>query len=221
VADDTDPTMPKTTAARPFKQVAEQGSVDSQSAGYTTMREMADQAQQVNDKKKANGLFKKAAGDGGAGFSLAGADANGNGFSLPLGSSELLGRKWSGFRRTWYRNDQRTMQFAGELNRGFDKIIKRAIKNNWTHIGMQVGIGPGKIEAPGPLVRALNRRIQELANGGPEADKAIRAMGYHPDKVRAQLQNLTSHPGHIKDVLESVQRQAVPPGGPPPVITPP
>ena len=223
MANDSDPnTPPKSTAARPFKQVAEEAPVDSQSAGSATMQKMTDQARREKEKKKkTTGFFRNAAGEGGTGFSLAGTDSNGNGFSLPLNSSTLGGGKWTGFKPSWFRTDQHTMHYAAELNRGFDKIIKRAIKNDWTHIGLQVGIGPGKIEAPGPLVRALNRRIQELANGGKEADRAIKAMGYRPEMVRAQLQNLSSHSGHINDVLESLQQQAAPPGGTGPVVTPP
>ncbi len=199
-------TPPKTTAAAPFKQVADETPVDSQSAGYAVMQEMGEQARKEKDKNAA-GFSTKAAGEDGAGFSLAGTDSAGNGFSLPLDSPTLLGKKFSGFKRTWYRNDQRTMQFAAQLNPGFDRIIKRAIKNNWKHLGMEVGIGPGRIPAPPQLSRALHRRIQELAAGGPEADKAIKAMGYYPDSVRAQLANMSAHSGDIKDVMESIRQQ--------------
>ena len=216
-------TPPKATAVRPFQQVADETPpVDSQSAGYATMQEMGEQAQRDKDRKKANGFFSKASGDGGrTGFSLAGTDASGNGFNLPLSSPGLLGGKWTGVQPKWVYSDQHTMQHAPHLNKSFDKIIKRAIQNNWTHIAVRVGIGPGQIDAPGPLTRALNRRIHELANGGKEADKAIRAMGFHPEKVRAQLAGMQSHSAHINDVMEAIQKSATPAGGAAPTFSPP
>src|SRR6185295_19487851 len=127
----------------------------------------------------------------------------------PLDSPSLLGKKWSAFHPNWYRSDGHAQYYARELNRRFDRIIKRALENNWTHIGLQMGL-VGKIDGDPVIVRALNHRIQQLSMPGKESDRAIRTIGFHPERVRDQLRNLSAHAGHIDDIMEALQPSTPP-----------
>jgi hypothetical protein len=218
------PTSEVTSGFRRAADSSIENETDGDSAGFVLQQEAADKTRQEReDGKGPSAGFKKASdGKGDNGFRISGSDSEGNGFTLPPDTSGgIHSGKWSAFQPKWFITDNHTLHFARQLNPRFDRIIKRALDHNWEVLGVEMGIA-GRVEGNPVLVRALNRRMQELAMGGKSADSALHAMGYRPEKVRHQLQNMKAYSGHIDDVLEALKPAAPPPASMPagPAATP-
>jgi hypothetical protein len=242
VSDDNTQDTPVTdrTSASGFKRAvgnlvdpADDENTGEQS-GFVHQQKQAARAQQEDeDSKNASGFFQNAAGgDSESGFSLAGIDSNGSGFNLgPAATAAMFGGKWMFIHPDAVMTDNHTMhpQFQRGLNRSFDKMIRHAIDQKWKGIILQQGLA-GRVAATGPLTRALNRRIEFLANPPPEKEKyarrIIRGMGFDPDhpEVKAQLQSLRAHAMSPEEMLRMTNNPPVPstpaPNGSPTAPTP-
>jgi hypothetical protein len=210
---------------------------DKQS-GFSLQKMLAEKARQDGeDSDDKAGFFKDDGKDGDSGFAVAGADSDGSGFQLaPPAMKSAFGGKWLFVHPEAVLHDGRTMhpKYAQGLNKAFDKMIKHAIKHKWQGIFLQQGFA-ARVAAGGPLNRALNRRIEFLANPPPGQEKyarrIIKAMGFNPDHadIKAQLQTLRSHAVSPEEVLRLTNTAPTPsaagptapnaaggPGGPPP-----
>ncbi len=219
----------KRAAENPTEAVADVG--DGEQSGFRLQQKQAAQAiQEKEEEENASGFFKDAAEGGESGFSLAGTDAGGGGFNLgPAATAAMFGSKWMFIHPDAVMTDQHTMnpKFQRGLNRSFDKMIKHAIEGRWKGIILQQGIA-GRVAAAGPLTRALNRRIEFLANHQnlppdqkKQARAAIERMGFKPDHpdILAQLQTLRSYAMSPEEVLRAKNTSPTPPspgpGAPP------
>jgi hypothetical protein len=227
VSDDNTPDTPVAdrTSVSGFKRavgnaVDPEDTGTGEQSGFLHQQKQAARAQQEDeDAKNASGFFQNAAdGDGESGFSLAGTDAGGGGFNLgPAATASMFGGKWMFIHPDAVMTDQHTThpQFQRGLNRSFDKMIKHAINQKWKGIILQQGLA-GRVAATGPLTRALNRRIELLANPPPEkkryARQMIEKMGFDPDHpdVIAQLQSLRAHAISPEEVLRMTNNPPVP-----------
>jgi hypothetical protein len=199
--------------------VADPVDADQQS-GFSLQKKLAEKARQDDeDSQNETGFFRDEGKDGESGFSVGGTDSDGAGFHLPAPAMmSAFGGKWLFVHPEAVLHDGRTMHAKWEkgLNRSFDKMIKHAIKHKWQGILLQQGIA-GRVAAGGPLTRALNRRIQFLANPPPGqekyARKIIAAMGYNPDnaEVKAQLQTLRTHAVSTDELLRLTTTPPTPP----------
>lgn len=209
-------------AADPVPVVENAGT--SEQSGFVHQQKQADKTREEDEAETGapSGFFKNAAEDEQSGFSLGGIDSGGGGFDLgPAATMSSFGGKWWFVHPDAIMSDGATMhpKFAVALNKSLDRMIKRALNEKWEGIILQQGL-IGRVAAPGPLNRALNRRIQFLANPPPEQEKyarrLIRAMGFDPDnaEVKRQLQTLRSHAMSPEEVLKAINAPTPTAGAP-------